>query len=121
MCTLYSMTKGRAAVVALVRGIDRNNNQPPMPGIYPDYAAPAVVQGADSAREMRDMRWGMPSPKNVVYEAASKRADKLRAKGGGVDFNELLRMEPDKGVTNATPPVRTGGPGWAPRTGAWCR
>lgn len=100
MCNLYSMTKGRAAVVAMLRAIDRNNNQPPMPGIYPDYAAPVLVQRDDGAREMRDMRWGMPSPKGVIYEAASKRADKLRAKGGEVDFNELLRMEPDKGVTN---------------------
>jgi putative SOS response-associated peptidase YedK len=101
MCNLYAMMRGRAEAAALSRALnDRNNNQPPMSGIYPDYAAPVVTRGADGGREMRDMRWGMPSPQNVVYDAASKRADKLRAKGGTVDFAELLRMEPDKGVTN---------------------
>jgi putative SOS response-associated peptidase YedK len=101
MCNLYAMMRGRAEAAALARALsDRNNNQPPMSGIYPDYAAPVVARAADGTREMRDMRWGMPSPQNVIYEAASKRADKLRAKGGAVDFNELLRLEPDKGVTN---------------------
>ena len=33
-------------------------------------------------------------------DAATKRADKLRAKGTIVDFNELLRLEPDSGTTN---------------------
>lgn len=101
MCNLYAMMRGRAEVAALMRALeDRNNNQPPMPGVYPDYAAPVIVHDEGGARKMRDMRWGMPSPKNVIYEAAAKRADKLRAKGQDVDFNELLRVEPDKGVTN---------------------
>lgn len=101
MCNLYSIMKGRAAIVALVRAInDRNNNQPPMSGVYPDYAAPVVVRDEGGAREMRDMRWGMPSSKMALLDAAIKRADKLRAKGQGVDFNELLKMEPDKGTTN---------------------
>jgi len=101
MCNLYAMMRGRAEAAALARALsDRNNNQPPMSGVYPDYAAPVVARAADGTREMRDMRWGMPPPQNVIYEAASKRADKLRAKGGAVDFNELLRLEPDKGVTN---------------------
>src|SRR5581483_9716017 len=49
---------------------------------------------------MRDMRWGMPPSKKALRDAAAKRADKLRAKGKDVDFNELLRLEPDKGTTN---------------------
>lgn len=49
---------------------------------------------------MRDVRWGMPSSKKALLDAATKRADKLRAKGQAVEFNELLRMEPDKGTTN---------------------
>jgi hypothetical protein len=32
-------------------------------------------------------------------KAAKKRVDKLEAKGLQFDFNELLRMEPDGGVT----------------------
>ncbi len=50
-------------MVALIGAIyDRNNNQPPIPGIFPDYAAPIVVAGDGGAREMRDARWGLPSP-----------------------------------------------------------
>lgn len=101
MCNLYAMMKGRAEAAALARALgDRNNNQPPMSGIYPDYPAPIVVKGPDGARDMRDARWGMPSPKSVLLDATTKRADKLRAKGQTVDFTALLRMEPDKGVTN---------------------
>lgn len=101
MCNLYSMMKGRAQVAAIVRAMtDRNNNQPPMSGVYPDYLAPVVTRSEEGGREMRDMRWGMPSSKKALLDAATKRADKLRAKGQAVDFNELLRMEPDKGTTN---------------------
>lgn len=101
MCNLYATMKSRAEAAALARAMtDRNNNQPPMPGVFPDYPAPIVLKGADGAREMRDVRWGMPSSKKALLDAATKRADKLRAKGQLVDFNELLRMEPDKGTTN---------------------
>ena len=33
-------------------------------------------------------------------QAAKKRAARIEAKGGTVDFKELLRMEPDSGTTN---------------------
>jgi putative SOS response-associated peptidase YedK len=42
----------------------------------------------------------MPSSQRAQMDAAGRRADKLRAKGKQVDFNELLRMEPDGGITN---------------------
>ncbi|WP_068875992.1 MULTISPECIES: SOS response-associated peptidase family protein [unclassified Phenylobacterium] len=100
MCNLYAMMRARAEVAAAVRAMDRNNNQPPMSGVYPDYAAPVVLRADTGERQMRDLRWGMPTPQNVQFEAAKKRADKLRAKGTEFDFNELLKMEPDKGVTN---------------------
>jgi putative SOS response-associated peptidase YedK len=79
---------------------DRKNNQPPMPAVYPDYAAPVVLKGEDGTREMRDVRWGMPSSKKAFLDAATKRADKLRASGKEVAFAEVLRLEPDKGTTN---------------------
>jgi putative SOS response-associated peptidase YedK len=79
---------------------DRNNNQPPSPGIYPNYPAPVVLIAEDGQREMRDMRWGLPSPAWVTQKAAKERADKLRAKGKEYDWEELLRMEPDAGITN---------------------
>ena len=43
---------------------------------------------------------GMPGPEWLITKAAKKRADKLRAKGKPVDWGELRRMEPDKGITN---------------------
>lgn len=101
MCNLYAMMKTRAEAARVARAMsDRNNNQPPQPGIYPDYPAPVIVQGADGAREMRDLRWGMPTSKRALLDAANKRADALRKKGTEFDFAELLKMEPDKGVTN---------------------
>ena len=100
MCNLYSMGKGRAAIVALVNAIyDQNGNAGPQPGIYPDYSAPVVIRTPEG-RVIRDMRWGMPSSKKALLDAATKRADKLRAKGTEFDFAELLRLEPDKGTTN---------------------
>jgi putative SOS response-associated peptidase YedK len=101
MCNLYSMMCSRAAVAAIARAMtDRSHNQPPMSGVYPNYAAPIVLRSADGTREMRDAAWGLPSSKKALLDAATKRADKLRAKGEHVDFAELLRLEPDKGTTN---------------------
>ncbi|MDG2531030.1 SOS response-associated peptidase [Caulobacter endophyticus] len=68
--------------------------------IYPDYRAPIVRRGAAGADEVHFARWGMPSPIFVQKEAAKKRAAGLEKKGVAYDFDELLRMEPDKGITN---------------------
>lgn len=101
MCNLYAMMRGRAEAAQLARAFsDVNNNQPPMSGIFPDYPAPIIAKTPDGERRMRDVRWGMPSSKNALFEAAKKRAGKLREKGQEVDFTELLRLEPDKGTTN---------------------
>lgn len=101
MCNLYAMMKSRAEAAALARAFsDRNHNSPPMSGVYPDTEAPVVIVGEDGQREMRDMRWGMPSSKKALMDAAGKRADGLRKKGAEFDFAELLKMEPDRGATN---------------------
>jgi putative SOS response-associated peptidase YedK len=101
MCNLYSMTKSQQAIRDLAKAMrDLTGNLPPLPGIFPDGSAPVVIVGEDGQREMRNMRWGMPSSKKALFEAAKKRADKLRAKGTEFDFDELLKMEPDKGTTN---------------------
>jgi putative SOS response-associated peptidase YedK len=42
----------------------------------------------------------MPSSSQALFEAVKKRSDKLRAKGKEVDFDQLLKMEPDGGTTN---------------------
>ena len=100
MCNLYSHTKGQAAVREFTRAmVDRTGNLPPMPAIYPDYAAP-IVRNSAEGRELALARWGMPSSQKALFDAAAKRADKLRAKGKEVDFDELLKMEPDGGTTN---------------------
>lgn len=101
MCNLYAMMRARAEVAAVAKAMtDRNHNQPPMDGIFPDYAAPVVLVDEDGRRTMRDLRWGMPSSRKALFDAATKRADKLRAKGTEFDFDELLKMEPDNGTTN---------------------
>lgn len=114
MCNLYSMTSSRAEAARLGGAlVDRNNNQPPMPEVYPDYAAPVIVRG-ENGREMRDIRWGMPSSRQALMEATKRRAEKLRAKGRQVDFAALLRMEPDKGTTNVR---NTASAHWKPYLG----
>lgn len=123
MCNLYAMMEARAEAARIARAMtDRNHNNPPMPSVYPDGEAPVIRVGADGQREMANLRWGMPSSKRALMDAAQKRADKLRAKGTEFDFNELLKMEPDKGTTNVrnTTSEKTGKTNahWAPWLGS---
>jgi putative SOS response-associated peptidase YedK len=99
MCNLYSMTKNVDAIRQLFGGRNNAGNVPSLPGVFPDYAAP-VVRNADGDREITMMRWGMPTSQRALMDATKKRAQRLQAKGQQVDFKELLRMEPDSGVTN---------------------
>jgi putative SOS response-associated peptidase YedK len=62
MCNLYSVTKGQAAIRELTEAMtDHTGNLPPLPGIFPDYAAP-IVRNQPGGRELMMARWGMPSP-----------------------------------------------------------
>jgi putative SOS response-associated peptidase YedK len=62
MCNLYSITTNQAAIIALFHVMNRYvGNLPPMPGVFPEYAAP-VVRNAGAERELTMMRWGMPPP-----------------------------------------------------------
>ena len=61
MCNLYSMTTAQEAMRRLFAALDRLGNQPPLPGIYQDYSAPIVRNGA-AGRELVTARWGMPTP-----------------------------------------------------------
>jgi putative SOS response-associated peptidase YedK len=71
MCNLYSMTKGQDAMRALFRvRRDLTGNLPPMPGVFPDYAAP-IIRVADGARELTRARWGMPSPQFALKGRAT--------------------------------------------------
>jgi putative SOS response-associated peptidase YedK len=62
MCNLYSLSKGQAAIRELTGAMtDSTGNLPPLPGIFPDYAAP-IVRNQTGGRELMMARWGMPSP-----------------------------------------------------------
>jgi putative SOS response-associated peptidase YedK len=100
VCNLYSITTNQVAIIALFRVVNRYvGNLAPMPGVFPDYKAPIVRNGTEG-RELATARWGMPSSSKALMDATKKRAEKLQTKGKPVDFNELLRMEPDGGTTN---------------------
>ena len=74
MCNLYSVTTNQQAIRALARAMrDVVGNLPPLPGIFPDTAAPIVRTGADGVRELAKARWGMPSPTFVIE---GKKADR---------------------------------------------
>jgi putative SOS response-associated peptidase YedK len=52
MCNLYSVTKGQAAIRELTEAMtDITGNLPPLPGIFPDYAAP-IVRNQPAGREL---------------------------------------------------------------------
>ncbi|NTG26199.1 SOS response-associated peptidase [Agrobacterium rhizogenes] len=100
MCNLYNVTTNQEAIRQITRAmIDSTGNLEPELDIYPDRFGP-IVRNTPAGREITKVRWGLPSSKEALFEAAKKRADKLRAKGKEVDFEELLRMEPDGGTTN---------------------
>jgi hypothetical protein len=62
MCNLYAVTKGQQAIRELTRAMsDRTGNLPPLPGIFPDDAAP-IVRNQPEGRQLTMARWGMPSP-----------------------------------------------------------
>ncbi|NPD66629.1 SOS response-associated peptidase (plasmid) [Lichenicola cladoniae] len=62
MCNLYSINSNQAAMRALAKTMsDTTGNLPPMPGVFPDYAAP-IVRNTPAGRELALARWGMPSP-----------------------------------------------------------
>ncbi|NGO63978.1 SOS response-associated peptidase [Rhizobium daejeonense] len=100
MCNLYNVTTNQEAIIAITRALVGNvGNLEPSFDVYPDQLAP-IVRNTPEGRELARVRWGLPSSSKAQFDAATKRADKLRAKGKPVDFDELLRLEPDGGTTN---------------------
>lgn len=100
MCNAYNITTTQDAIRNFVSAThDLIGNMEPSIDVFPDRFAP-IVRNNDGRRELAMVRWGMPSSSRALFDAASKRADKLRAKGKEFDFNELLKMEPDGGTTN---------------------
>ena len=72
MCNLYSLTKSQDEIRRAFRiDADRTGNLPPLPGIFPNTAAP-IVHVADGRRVLAMHRWGMPSP---AFALEGKRVD----------------------------------------------
>ncbi|WP_437872004.1 SOS response-associated peptidase [Methylorubrum extorquens] len=62
MCNLYALTKSQDEIRRLFAvETDRTGNLPPLPGIFPNTAAP-IVHVAEGRRTLSVYRWGMPSP-----------------------------------------------------------
>jgi putative SOS response-associated peptidase YedK len=100
MCNLYNIKTNQEALRDITRALhDHLGNLEPSLDVYPDYLAP-IVRNNDGKREMAQVRWGLPSSRQALFLAAKRRADKLRDKGKDVNFDELLKMEPDGGTTN---------------------
>jgi putative SOS response-associated peptidase YedK len=73
MCNLYSMNRTRDEIRGLIGALrDLTGNQPPLPGIYPDYQAP-IVRMENGERIIANARWGLPSP---VFALQGKRTDR---------------------------------------------
>lgn len=100
MCNLYRQRTGPQAIMDMANAMRSTVGNLAPGDIYPDYSAPIVRTGADGQRELSLARWGLPSSKKALFDAATRRADKLRARGKDVDFPKLLELEPDSGTTN---------------------
>ncbi|RYG99850.1 MAG: SOS response-associated peptidase [Alphaproteobacteria bacterium] len=100
MCNLYTIRKGPASILDLARALSSEAGNLEPRDIYPDYSAPIVRLNGAGERVLSLARWGMPSSKKALLDAATKRADKLQTKGKEVDFPKLLELEPDAGTTN---------------------
>jgi putative SOS response-associated peptidase YedK len=99
MCNLYRQRSGPQAIIDMAKAMRSTVGNLAPDDIYPDFPAP-IVRWEGDERILASARWGMPSSKKAIFDNATKRADKLRAKGGPVDFQKILEFEPDSGTTN---------------------
>lgn len=99
MCNLYRQRSGPQAIMDAARAMRSDVGNLAPGDIYPDYSAP-IVRWDGEDRILTTARWGLPSSRKAILENATRRADRLRAKGQEVDFPKLLELEPDSGTTN---------------------
>jgi len=99
MCNLYRQRSGPQALMDAARAMRSDVGNLAPGDVYPDYSAP-IVRWEGDERILTSARWGLPSSRKALLDAATRRADKLRAKGKDVDFPKLLELEPDSGTTN---------------------
>lgn len=99
VCNLYRMD-ARDWINKWAQDAESLVNLMPAYQMNPDQFGPIVRNTSDGGKQLAHARWGLPSPFFIIKEAVEARAEKLRKKGQPVDMDELIRMEPDKGVTN---------------------
>ncbi len=99
MCNLYRM-EDKDWVSKWAQDVESLINLMPAYQMNPHQAGPIVRNTADGRKQLAHARWGLPSPFFVIKQATDARAEKLRQKGKPVEMDVLIRMEPDKGVTN---------------------
>lgn len=99
MCNLYRQRSGPQAILDAANAMRSTVGNLAPGDVYPDYPAP-IVRWEGEERILASARWGMPSSQKMIFDNATKRADKLRAKGGEVDFQKIFEFEPDSGTTN---------------------
>ncbi|MGF9566685.1 SOS response-associated peptidase [Neorhizobium sp. JUb45] len=99
MCNLYRM-EDKDWVSRWAQDAESLINLMPAYQMNPDQMGPIVRNTNDGRKQLVHARWGLPSPIFVQKKAAEARAAKLKAKGKPVDMDELIRIEPDRGVTN---------------------
>ena len=99
MCNLYRQRSGPQAIMDAANAMRSTVGNLAPGDVYPDYPAP-IVRREGAERILASARWGMPSSQKMIFDNATKRADKLRAKVGEVDFQKILEFEPDSGTTN---------------------
>ncbi|RYG18600.1 SOS response-associated peptidase [bacterium] len=107
MCHAYSITTNVEALRALrftFEVASNIGNLAPQTGVYPDMLAPIIRNAPGGFRELVKVRWGMPSSSRALYLAAKDRANKLIQKMGHDispdEFEEMVRLEPDRGTHN---------------------
>ena len=99
MCNLYKLSAGPSAITELARAMRSEAGNLEPGSFYPDYTAP-IVRMEEGERILTRARWGLPSSSKALFDAATRRAEKLRARGKDFDFDGLLSLEPDAGTTN---------------------
>jgi putative SOS response-associated peptidase YedK len=67
MCNLYNITTTQEAIQQWTRTPrDISGNLQPSLDLYPNQFGPVVRNGDDGARELANLRWGMPTPAEQV-------------------------------------------------------
>lgn len=63
----------------------------------PDQSGQIIRITTDGRQQLANARWGLPSPRFALEEAAKSKAEKLKAKPKPADLNELIKMEANRG------------------------